>query len=97
MSTFRLTLFVAGHQAPAAITFHSLRRGGAQACASRGSSIDDIMQLGSWKSNAVPSAVYMPNQTGHFLQSLVKCLGTSSVPSKSLKGPCIVLKFKSED
>lgn len=41
-------------------TLHSLRRGGAQASAAAGSSLQDVMTLGSWSSNAVYS--YVPRR-----------------------------------
>ena len=42
---------------PANFTFHSLRRGGAQACARAGASLAQIKQLGNWRSSAVHTYV----------------------------------------
>ena len=51
--TLRLALSAEGHPCPGAITLHSLRRGGAQACARQGASLGDIKELGHWSSDAV--------------------------------------------
>ena len=51
--TIRLTLAAVGHPAPGAFTLHSLRRGGAQACAQLGPEISNIQDLGTGRSQAV--------------------------------------------
>lgn len=48
--TIRAALEQAGHPDPASISFHSLRRGAAQAAARAGASIDDLMYHGTWSS-----------------------------------------------
>ena len=70
----RMALAAAGTSHPASNTLHSLRRGGAQACAVAGDSLQDIMALGSWSSAAVHT--YVPKeqiQTG--LRTLSNLLG----------------------
>ena len=57
LGTMRLALAVAGHPRAQAFTLHSLRRGGAQACAQMGASLSDIQELGTWKSHAVHTYV----------------------------------------
>lgn len=69
LDTLRLALAVGGHPAPGAITLHSLRRGGAQACASSGSSLEDIKALGHWTSDAVHK--YIPR---HLIYSAPRTL-----------------------
>ena len=54
----RLALTMACHPAPGAITLHSFRRGGAQACMTMGASLQDIKDLGHWTADAVHS--YIP-------------------------------------
>lgn len=71
LDTLRLALAAQGHPAPGAITLHSLRRGGAQACASSGSSLEDIKDLGHWTSGAVHS--YVPR---HLISSAPRTLVT---------------------
>ena len=50
-------LIAEGHPHPRAFTLHSLRRGGAQACAQLGVQLDDIRDLGTWTSQSVHSYV----------------------------------------
>ena len=60
LGAFRLALMAAGHTSTEDITLHSLRRGGAQACALAGSSLQEIMQVGAWSSSAV--FTYVPRE-----------------------------------
>lgn len=59
-AALRMSLAATGHPSPAAYTLHSLRRGGAQACAAAGGSLKEIMQLGAWSSEAVYTYVPRP-------------------------------------
>lgn len=52
-AALRAALASTRHPDPTAFTLHSIRRGGAQACASAGAPIDDVRQLGNWRSEAV--------------------------------------------
>ena len=52
-AALRLALSATGHPAPYSITLHSLRRGGAQACAQAGASVDQVKELGAWRSSTV--------------------------------------------
>ena len=56
-AVIQLALTEAGHPHPRAFTLHSLRRGGAQACAQQGARLADIQDLGTWNSHAVHSYV----------------------------------------
>lgn len=57
LAALRLALTATGHHAPYNYSLHSLRRGGAQACAASGGSLQEIMALGSWTSAAVHTYV----------------------------------------
>ena len=57
LAVLRLALAATGVPNADGYSLHSLRRGGAQACAAHGSSLAEIMQLGSWTSNAVHAYV----------------------------------------
>lgn len=59
-AAMRLALSASGHPAPHSITLHSLRRGGAQACARAGATIQQVQELGAWRSSAVHS--YVPKR-----------------------------------
>ena len=74
--TMRLALTAAGHPAPAAVTAHSLCRGGAQACALIGTPLATIKQLGNWRSDAVHLCV-PKNIVKSAPKSLVKILWLS--------------------
>ena len=74
LAALRLALTVAGTCHAHSYMLHSLRRGGAQACAHSGDSLHDIMELGSWTSSAVHT--YVPKElikTGP--QTLAKLFG----------------------
>ena len=57
MAVLRWALQRVGVQSPHAYTLHSLRRGGAQACAAAGATLDHVKTLGSWTSTAVHTYV----------------------------------------
>lgn len=57
LGALKMALAATGVTNPAAYTLHSLRRGGAQACAQAGGSLKDIMEMGSWTSSAVHTYV----------------------------------------
>lgn len=52
-AALRAALASARHPSPRSYTLHSVRRGGAQACAKAGAQLDDLRQLGNWRSSAV--------------------------------------------
>lgn len=56
----RAALASVHHPAPGSFTLHSVRRGGAQACARAGARLDDVRQLGNWRSGAVYT--YVPRE-----------------------------------
>ena len=56
-AVIHLALTGAGHPHPRTFTLHSLRRGGAQACADLGVRIADIQDLGIWMSQSVHTYV----------------------------------------
>lgn len=56
----RMALHNAGHPDPASVSFHSLRRGGAQTAAAQGAPSEDLMSHGLWKSRSGLSS-YVPN------------------------------------
>lgn len=56
----RMALQQAGHPDPSSFSFHSLRRGGAQAAASLGAPSNDLMSHGLWKTTP-GLAAYVPN------------------------------------
>ena len=56
-AVIQLALQRAGHLDTRSYTLHSLRRGGAQACAQLGVCLADIQELGTWTSGAVHSYV----------------------------------------
>ena len=56
-AVIQLALLRSGHPSPGSFTLHSLRRGGAQACARLGVRLADIQELGTWTSQAVHSYV----------------------------------------
>lgn len=58
----RLALGLQGHPSPDRISFHSLRRGGAQTAAKNGATQEQIMHHGTWKSVAGVEA-YLQNNT----------------------------------
>ena len=57
ISILRMALAAAGHPFPNSITAHSLQRGGAQNCANKGWSLDQIKQLGNCRSDAIHAYV----------------------------------------
>lgn len=57
LAVLRLALEATGSPAAGAYTLHSLRRGGAQACAAAGRTTEEIMKLGTWTSTAVHAYV----------------------------------------
>lgn len=60
-AAIKLALRVAGHPSPDVFTLHSLRRGGAQACALAGSTLPEIKELGTWSSDSVYT--YVPRDS----------------------------------
>ena len=56
-AVMHLALTAVGHPHPQAFTVHSLRRGGAQACARLGVQLADIQELGTWTSRSVHTYV----------------------------------------
>lgn len=59
VAIMRLALKNAGHPDPGALSFHSLRRGGAQTAVSNGASKEEVMQHGLWRSKS-GLAAYLP-------------------------------------
>ena len=57
LAALRLALAATGHASPDRYTLHSLRRGGAQACAAAGGTLTEIMEIGAWSSSAVHTYV----------------------------------------
>ena len=72
LAVLRLGLRHQGVASANAYTLHSLRRGGAQACAAAGASLDAIKDLGSWTSAAV--FAYVPRA---MIQAPTSTLSTS--------------------
>lgn len=60
VAIMRLALAAAGKQFNKKISFHSLRRGGAQTAASEGASDQDLMTHGTWKSKSGLAAYIKP-------------------------------------
>lgn len=52
VNLIRTALNKMGRQTASRVSFHSLRRGGAQTAAKNGATIEQIMQHGTWKSNS---------------------------------------------
>lgn len=69
VDAMRKALAAANHPNPSAITFHSLRRGGAQAAAALGASKEQIMIHGTWKSQSGLAAYVKPSP--HIVPSLM--------------------------
>ena len=75
----RLALAAAGVPNHNDYTLHSMRQGGAQACAASGDSLQDIMELGSWSSKAVHT--YVPrDQVRTGPRTLANCMVEGSIP-----------------
>lgn len=73
-AALRMALAASGVPHPSAYTLHSLRRGGAQACAAGGAQLVDIMELGAWSSRAVHT--YVPkNHITSGPETLAKLIG----------------------
>lgn len=75
VAVMRLALKQAGHPDPGAISFHSLRRGGAQAAVHNRASQEQVMQHGPWKSKA-GLAAYLPSKPRPVPRILARSLAT---------------------
>ena len=53
LRAIRTALTWCNHDSPHLVTLHSLRRGGAQACATAGASLEAVRDVGRWKSQSV--------------------------------------------
>lgn len=69
----RQALSIAGHPNPSQVSFHSLRRGGAQAAAHQGASDHDLMCHGIWKTKS-GLAAYVPNSPRTIPRSISRSL-----------------------
>lgn len=73
VAAMRQALTFTNHPDPSAVTFHSLRRGGAQAAAALGASTEQLMLHGTWKSKnglasyVKPSPRIVPSLMAHTL------------------------------
>lgn len=72
LDLFRLALVVTGYNKPDAITLHSLRRSGPQACVGAGVPIQEVADHGNWRSKAVYT--YVPKQMSLVTPNAVKDL-----------------------
>lgn len=61
VTVMRAALHKAGVRFPSRVSFHSLRRGGAQTAAKNGATKQEIMQHGTWKSPAGVEAYLKPD------------------------------------
>lgn len=61
VAAMRQALDLNNHPNPLAVTFHSLRRGGAQAAASMGASNEQLMEHGTWRSKNGLAAYVKPS------------------------------------
>lgn len=60
VAIMRLALAKAGHPDPTSVSFHSLRRGGAQTAIFQGASKEQVMKHGLWRSKS-GLAAYLPS------------------------------------
>lgn len=61
VKVIRAALDKAGRTFPCQVSFHSLRRGGAQSAASQGATQEEIMSHGTWASKGGVKAYLQPN------------------------------------
>lgn len=82
VTVMREALRLAGHPDPSSVSFHSLRRGGAQTAVHTGAPEQQIMDHGLWKSKS-GLAAYLPPQPRMVPRILARALATGTCEDTS--------------